>query len=99
MRLTAKNMTHTLYAAKQGNAEEQPDAGCGIKLWKAATKVAAFLFTGYPIAEKPLEFEGRALISRQAVNLSSKKIANCAYASPQSLTGIVHFFEISSALI
>ena len=48
MRLTAKILTNTLYATKQGNAEEQPDASCGIKLWKAATKVAAFLFTGYP---------------------------------------------------
>jgi hypothetical protein len=48
MCLTAKNLTNALYAAKQGNAEEQPDAGCGIKLWKAAAKVAAFLFTGYP---------------------------------------------------
>lgn len=48
MCLTAKILTKTLYAAKQDNAEEQPDAGCGIKLWKAAAKVAAFLFTGYP---------------------------------------------------
>jgi len=48
MRLTAKILINTLYAAKQVNAEEQPDAGYGIKLWKAAAKVAAFLFTGYP---------------------------------------------------
>ena len=50
-------------------------------------------------AGKPQEFEGGALNSRQAANLSSKNIVNCAYASPQSLTGIVHFFEISTALI
>lgn len=81
MRLTAK-IVHTKIAAKQGNAEEQPDAGCGVKLWEAAMKIAAFS-TGYPLADKPREFEGRALISRQAVNLPSKKIANCEYASPQ----------------
>ena len=61
--------------------------------------IAAFLFTGIFQADKPREFEGRALNSRQAANLSSKKIANCEYASPQSLTGIVHFFEISTMLI
>ncbi len=83
MCLTAKILTNTLYAAKQGNAEEQPDASCGIKPWKAVAKAAAFLSTGYPSVDKPQEFEDRVLISRQAVNLSSKKIANCAYASPQ----------------
>lgn len=41
MCLTAKILTNTLYAAKQGNAEEQSDAGCGIKLWKAAANAAA----------------------------------------------------------
>jgi hypothetical protein len=40
MRLTAK-IVHTKIAAKQGNAEEQPDAGCGVKLWEAAMKIAA----------------------------------------------------------
>ena len=60
--------------------------------------VAAFLFTGIFQADKPREFEGRAL-SRQAANLSSKKIANCEYASPQSRTGMVHFLAISLTLI
>ena len=50
-------------------------------------------------ADKPREFEGRALNSRQAANLSSKKIANCEYASPQSRTGMVHFLAISLTLI
>jgi hypothetical protein len=48
MCLTAKIVTNILYAAKQGNAEEQPDASCGIKPWKAVAKAAAFLSTGYP---------------------------------------------------
>lgn len=61
--------------------------------------VAAFLFTSIFQADKPREFEGRALNSRQAANLSSKKIANCEYASPQSRTGMVHFLDISFTLI
>ena len=52
-----------------------------------------------PEADKPREHVGRALVSRQAANLSSKKIANCEYANPQSRIGIVHFFEISTTLI
>lgn len=76
MRLTAKILTNALHAVKQGNAEEQPDAGCGIKLWKAAVKVRFFSFHRISPADKPREFEGRALISRQVTNLSSKKIAN-----------------------
>ncbi|MBZ4669697.1 MAG: hypothetical protein JG769_1 [Oscillospiraceae bacterium] len=55
MRLTAK-IGYTKIAAKQGNAEEQPDAGCGIKLWEATMKIAVFLFTGYPSAEKPFAY-------------------------------------------
>ena len=39
-------------------------------------KMPLFFYTGYLWADKPREFEGRALISRQAANLSSKKIAN-----------------------
>lgn len=61
--------------------------------------VAAFLFTSIFQADKPREFEGRSLNSRQAANLSSKKIANCEYASPQSRTGMVHFLDISFTLI
>ena len=38
--------------------------------------VAAFLFTGIFQADKPRECEGRALVSRQAANLSSKNIMN-----------------------
>lgn len=52
-----------------------------------------------PEADKPQGVGDRVPISRQAANLSSKKIANCAYASPQSRIGIVHFFEISTTLI
>ncbi len=65
---------------------------------KSSGIVAAFLFTGIFQADKPRGF-GQSPNSRQAANLSSKNIANCEYASPQSLTGIVHFFEISTMLI
>ena len=69
------------------------------KTVKAAVRIAAFHFTGYPRTDKPQGFGDRVPITFQAANLSSKYITNCAYASPQSLTGIVHFFEISIALI
>ena len=92
---------NTKNAAEIGNAEERPNAGCEIKRWKAAAEMSSFFIIPPDIskADKPREFEGSALNSRQAANLSSKKIANCEYASPQSLTGIVHFFEISFTLI
>ena len=92
---------NTKIAAKQGNAEERPDAGCEIKRWKAAAEMSSFFNIPPDIskADKPQEFEGRALNSRQAANLSSKKIANCEYASPQSRTGMVHFLAISLTLI
>ena len=92
---------NTKIAAKQGNAEEQPDAGCEKKRWKAAAEMSSFFNIPPDIskADKPREFEGRALNSHQAANLSSKKIANCEYASPQSRTGMVHFLAISLTLI
>ncbi len=92
---------NTKIAAKQGNAEERPDAGCEIKRWKAAAEMSSFFNIPPDIskADKPREFEGRALNSRQAATLSSKKIANCEYASPQSRTGMVHFLAISLTLI
>ena len=92
---------NTKNAAKSGNAEERPDAGCEIKRWKAAAEMSSFFIIPPDIskADKPREFEGSALNSRQAANLSSKNIANCEYASPQSFTGMVHFFEISFTLI
>ena len=88
---------NTKNTAKEGNAEERPDADCKI-YGEEQRIVAAFFFTGIFQADKPREFEGSALNSHQAANLSSKKIANCEYASPQSLTGIVHFFETSFTL-
>ena len=96
-----KIIDNTKNTAKSGNAEERPDAGCEIKRWKAAAEMSSFFIVPPDIskADKPREFEGSALNSRQAASLSSKKIANCEYASPQSLTGIVHFFEISFTLI
>lgn len=92
---------NTKIAAKQGNAEERPDAGCEIKRWKAVAEMSSFFNIPPDIskADKPREFEGRALNSRQAANLFSKKIANCEYASPQSRTGMVHFLDISFTLI
>lgn len=57
---------NTKIAAKQGNAEERPDAGCEIKLWKAAAEMSSFFNIPPDIskADKPREFEGRALNSR-----------------------------------
>ena len=96
--ISHKNFDNTIFVAKQGNAEERPDAGCKI-YGEEQRVVAAFLFTDIFQADKPREHEGGAFVSRQAANLSSKKIANCEYASPQSRTGIVHFFDISLTLI
>ena len=69
---------NTKIAAKQGNAEERPDADCEIKRWKAAAEMSSFFNIPPDIskADKPREFEGGTLISRQAANLSSKYIAN-----------------------
>ena len=33
---------NTKIAAKHGNAEERPDAGCEIKRWKAAAEMSSF---------------------------------------------------------
>ena len=43
---------------------------------KQRQKCSCFHFTGYLPADKPRELEGRALVSRQAANLSSKNIMN-----------------------
>ena len=69
---------NTKISAKQGNAEERPDAGCEIKRWEAAAEMSSFFNIPPDIskADKPREFEGGTLISRQAANLSSKKIAS-----------------------
>ena len=57
---------NTKIAAKQGNAEERPDAGCEIKRWKAAAEMSSFFNIPPDIskADKPQEFEGGTLISR-----------------------------------
>lgn len=74
MRLSATIFTNIKSAAKQGNAEEQPDASCKI-YGKSNGIIRCFFFTGIFRADKPRELEGRALV-RQAANLSSKKTAN-----------------------
>ena len=71
-----QSFDNTKITAKQGNAEERPDAGCKIYGESSGRKVAAFLFTGIFQADKPRGLEGRALVSRQAASLSSKKIIN-----------------------
>ena len=70
-----KNIYNTKNTVKEGNAEERPDADCKI-YGEEQRIVAAFFFTGIFQADKPREFEGSALNSRQAASLSSKKIAN-----------------------
>ena len=37
-----KNIYNTKNAAKSGNAEERPNAGCEIKRWKAAAEMSSF---------------------------------------------------------
>ena len=92
---------NTKIAAKHGNAEERPDAGCEIKRWKAVAEMSSVFNIPPDIskADKPQRFGDRVPDSRQAANLSSKKIANCEYASPQSRTGMVHLLAISLTLI
>lgn len=67
-----QNLANTKTAAKESNAEERLHAGCKIYGEKQRYSFAAFLFTGIFRADKPQEFEGGALNSRQAANLSSK---------------------------
>ena len=69
---------NTKIAAKHGNAEERPDAGCEIKRWKAAAEMSSFFNIPPDIskADKPQGFGDRVPDSRQAANLSSKYIAN-----------------------
>lgn len=69
---------NTKIAAKQGNAEERPDAGCEIKRWKAAAEMSSVFNIPPDIskADKPQGFGDRVPDSRQAANLSSKYIAN-----------------------
>ena len=71
--------SYTPLAAKQGNAEERPDASCEIILREAAAEWSLFaISTNYLLADKPREHEGRALVSRQAAMRFSKKTENCA---------------------
>ena len=74
MRLSATIFTNIHSAAKQGTAEELPDASCKI-YGKSSGLIRCFFFIGIFQADKLLELKGRALV-RQAVNLSSKKTAN-----------------------
>ena len=69
-----KNIYNTKNAAKSGNAEERPDAGCEIKRWKAAAEMSSFFIIPPDIskADKPQGFGDRVPDSRQAANLSSK---------------------------
>ena len=57
---------NTKISAKQGNAEEQPDAGCGIKRWKAAAEMSSFFNIPPDIskADKPQGFGDRVPDSR-----------------------------------
>ena len=88
------------YICSPNRATLRSDPTQAVKIYGEEQRiVAAFLFTGIFQADKPQEFEDSVLNSRQAANLSSKKIASWEYASPQSRTGIVHFFEISFTLI
>ena len=90
----------TILKLQPNRATLRSDPTQAVKIYGEEQRiVAAFLFTGIFQADKPQEFEDSVLNSRQAANLSSKKIASWEYASLQSRTGIVHFFEISFTLI
>lgn len=54
MRLIHKILDHTKITAKQGNAEERPDAGCEIKRWNSASEMSQFFINsiGYLRADK-----------------------------------------------
>lgn len=67
-----QNLANIKTAAKESNAEERLHADCKIYGEEQRYSFAAFLFTGIFQADKPQEFEGRALNNRQAANLSSK---------------------------
>ena len=59
---------NTKIAAKQGNAEERPDAGCEIKRWKAAAEMSSFsLF--HRISPKRINLRGLGTESPTAVKL------------------------------
>lgn len=57
---------NTKIAAKQGNAEERPDAGCEIKRWEAAAEMSSFFNIPPDIskADKPQGFGDRVPDSR-----------------------------------
>lgn len=57
---------NTKIAAKQGNAEERPDAGCEIKRWKAAAEMSSVFNIPPDIskADKPQGFGDRVPDSR-----------------------------------
>lgn len=59
---------NTKIAAKQGNAEERPDAGCEIKLWKAAAEMSSF-FNIHRISPKRINLRGLGTESPTAVRL------------------------------
>ena len=57
---------NTKIAAKQGNAEERPDAGCEIKRWKAAAEISTV--SGVVACGRML------LITQMLVHLSFKQL-------------------------
>jgi hypothetical protein len=54
-------LTIILLQHKSGNAEERPNACCSLYGEAAGFESAVFHFTGKSRADKPREFEGRAL--------------------------------------
>ena len=67
---------NTKIAAKQGNAEERPDAGCEIKRWKAAAEMSSVFNIPPDIskADKPQGFGDRVPDSPPPQPLGCKSV-------------------------
>ena len=100
MRLITKNIANTNFTVKQGNAEEQPGAGCGIKRWEAAARAAVFLssFTGYPrrINLRGLGTESPLLFKLQICPQNILQTARMPVPSPAPASSIFLIFPLHS---
>lgn len=65
-----QNYVNTKITAKQGNAEERPDAGCGIKRWRAAAEMQ-LLFILHRIFPKRINLGSSRAEPSSAVRLQT----------------------------
>ena len=83
---------------KRATLRNDPTQAVRYTVENGGGNAAVFHLHRYRPADKPQGGWGTESPRSQAANLSSKKMANCAYARPQSLTGMVHFLAISFVL-